>query len=213
MFHTLLFDLDGTLIDSVDLIVRSYRYASEHHLGIVTSDDVWIERLGTPMHNQLRAVSDDDSIIAAMAVTYGEYYRKHHDSEVTLFKGVHDVISALYDKGNTLGVVTSKLRAGTNRSLELVKLKPFFDVIVTADQVSRPKPDPEPVQLALERLDAAPTEVVFIGDSPHDIASGREAGVATAAVLWGPFSISALEAARPDYFLTEPAEIVSVLSG
>ncbi len=212
MFGTFLFDLDGTLVDSVELIVRAYRYTAERHLGIQTSDEIWLERLGTPLRNQLRAVSDDELLIEAMVSTYRDYYGEHHDAGVALFPGVSEVISTLHDAGHRLGVVTSKLRAGTNRALELVELESFFEVIVTADEVARHKPDPEPVRVALERLDAAPADTVFVGDSPHDIAAGRDAGVATAAVLWGPFSVETLEAEGPNYYLNEPAEIVSVLA-
>jgi pyrophosphatase PpaX len=81
---------------------------------------------------------------------------------------------------------------------------------VTADEVTRPKPDPEPVEAALERAGSSRDSTIFIGDSPHDIAAGRAAGVATAAVLWGPFSADELSACAPTFFLEKPDEILAL---
>ena len=119
-------------------------------------------------------------------------------------------MTGLRERGVTLGVVTSKLRAGCERGLKLTGLMEHFPLLVTADDVKRPKPDPEPVELALERAGATRANTIFIGDSPHDMAAGRAAGVATAAVLWGPFSVDALNASSPTFLLERPEEILSL---
>jgi pyrophosphatase PpaX len=209
-FGTFLFDLDGTLIDSIDLIFRAYRHTAERHLSISPPDSVWRAGLGTPLRRQLAAVSDDPDVIEAMVATYREYHHLHHDASVKAYPEVVEVVAVLAERGARLGIVTSKLRVGAERGLLATGLMRFFHTIVTADEVTLPKPHPEPVRAALERLGVEAREAVFIGDSPHDIASGREAGVATAGVLWGPFAREELALASADFLLESPLEILSL---
>jgi pyrophosphatase PpaX len=210
-FESYLFDLDGTLIDSIDLIFRAYRYTAARHLTFSPPDSVWLEGLGTPLRQQLAMVTSDLDLIEAMVLTYREYHQEHHDASVKAFPQVAEVIGELAGRGARLGIVTSKLRSGAQRSLRATGLAPFFQTVVTAEDVGRSKPDPEPVWTALERLGGSPREAVFIGDSPHDIAAGRNAGVATAGVLWGPFPRADLEKASADFLLESPRDILDLL--
>lgn len=209
-FAAYLFDLDGTLIDSIDLIFRAYRHTAERHLSISPPDSVWREGLGMPLRQQLSAVSEDPNLIEAMVATYREYHFAHHEESVKAYPEMVDVVAALAGRGARLGVVTSKLRSGAERGLVAAGLLEFFHTIVSADDVRRHKPHPEPVFVALERLGVDAGDAVFIGDSPHDIAAGREAGVATAGVLWGPFAREELLLASADYLLESPTEILSL---
>lgn len=209
-FDTYLFDFDGTIVDSIELIFRCYRHAARRHLAELPDDKVWRDGLGTPLRQQFRAVTADVALIEAMVVSYREYHHQHHDTSVSLYPGVAPVLDALVARGATLGVVTSKLRRGAERGLKLTGLAEHFRVVVTADEVTRPKPDPEPVLTALERAGADPARAVFIGDSPHDIAAGRSAGIATAGVLWGPFAADELAACAPTFVLRAPEEILSL---
>jgi pyrophosphatase PpaX len=208
--HTILFDLDGTLIDSVDLILRSYRHTLWSHRGAVVPDEIWLEGLGTPLRNQLRAVTDDPEEIERMVVTYRDFNFAHHDEMVRPFPGIIETISELKELGVVLGVVTSKARSGLKRGLNVSGLDRMFDVLVSMDDVERHKPDPEPVLKALEILGASADHTVFVGDSPHDMAAGRSAGVQTAAALWGPFPRATLEPHCPGYWLTAPTDIVAL---
>ena len=209
-FDTYLFDLDGTLLDSIELIFRCYRHAARTHLGELPPDKVWLDGLGTPLREQFSAVTSDADLIEKMVVTYREYHHLQHDTSVALYPGVERVLDALSERGATLGVVTSKLRAGAERGLRVTGLIEHFPVLVAADDVKRPKPDPEPVETALVRAGADRTNTIFIGDSPHDMAAGRAAGVATAAVLWGPFGADELSASSPTFLLEKPEEILSL---
>jgi pyrophosphatase PpaX len=209
-FGAYLFDLDGTLIDSIDLIFRAYRHTAERHLAVQPPDSVWREGLGTPLRQQLSAVSEDPELIEAMVATYREYHFAHHEQSVKAYPEVVEVLAALAGRGARLAVVTSKLRSGAERGLVATGLMEFFHTIVSADEVSRAKPHPEPVFAALERLGMGAGEAVFIGDSPHDIAAGREAGVTTAGVLWGPFAREELTLASADFLLESPAEILAL---
>jgi len=211
MPHALyLFDLDGTIVDSIELIYRCYTHASRTHLGFSPENEVWRTGLGTPLREQFREVCDDAELIEAMVVTYREYHNLHHDDAVRVYPGVAEVLAELSRGGARLAVVTSKLRFGAEKGLRRAGLLELFETIVPADEVSRPKPHPEPVQKALERLGGRPEDAVFIGDSPHDMASGRAAGVRTGGALWGPFDREELASTSPDYFLSTPEEILAL---
>lgn len=204
---TFLFDLDGTLIDSIDLILRSYRHTMEVHYGSAPSDDHWMAGLGTPLWVQFRQFTEDEAQIQAMVATYREYNLAHHDELVQPYDGVVDRVRALAAGGARLGLVTSKMRQGALRGLRLVGLEDAFDAVVGSDEVTHPKPHPEPVLRALDLLGAEPATAVFVGDSRHDIECGRAAGVRTAAVLWGPFDRAQLEDLEPDYWLEHPQDL------
>jgi len=207
---TFLFDLDGTLIDSIDLILRSYRHTMRTHRGVEPPDAVWMDGLGTPLWVQFRNWTEDESEIRAMVETYREYNLAHHDQLVRPYDGVVAQVRRLRADGKVLGLVTSKLRGGALRGLRLAGLEDAFTVVVGADDVTNPKPHPEPVLTALERLDRRPAEAVFIGDSRHDLECGRAAGVATAAVLWGPFERAQLQDLEPDYWLEHPDDLARI---
>ena len=207
---TFLFDLDGTLIDSIELILRSYRHTMRTHRGVAPPDAVWMEGLGTPLWVQFRQWTQDETEIHAMVETYREYNLAHHDEMVRPYEGVVTEVRRLREQGKVLGLVTSKLRGGALKGLRLAGIEDDFPVVVGADDVTHPKPHPEPVLIALQRLGRAPEEAVFIGDSRHDLECGRAAGVATAAVLWGPFDRSNLQDLEPDYWLEHPHDLAQL---
>ncbi len=204
---TVLFDLDGTIIDSIDLILRSYRHTLRAHRGLEPPDEVWMKGLGTPLWVQFRDWTDDPAEIEAMVATYRAYNLEHHDALVRPYDGVVQAVRDLKARGKTLGLVTSKMKSGAERGLRVAGLEQVFDTIVGSDEVEHPKPHPEPVLKALQRLGAPPGDAVFVGDSRHDIECGRAAGVKTAAVLWGPFDRSHLADLAPDYWLEDPADL------
>jgi len=210
LFSTFLFDLDGTLIDSVELILRSYRHTLRTHRGMVPPDELWLKGLGTPIRVQLRQWTEDPAEIEQMAATYSVYNLEHHDALVRPYDGIVNAVRSLKEEGKRLGLVTSKVRSGAARGLRVAGLEPAFDVIVGADDVRHPKPHPEPVLAALEQLGAQASEAVFIGDSRHDLESGRAARVKTAAALWGPFDRAHLADLEPDYWLERPEDILSL---
>ncbi len=211
MLSTFLFDLDGTLIDSIELILRSYRHTMRAHRGLEPPDEVWMQGLGTPLWVQFRHWTEDPAEIEAMVATYRAYNLEHHDELVRPYEGVVAAVRDLRKNGKTLGLVTSKIREGALRGLQLAGLEDGFEVIVGADDVPHPKPHPEPVLKALERLGAPAADTVFIGDSRHDIECGRAAGVKTAAVLWGPFDRTHLADLMPDYWLEKPEDLAALV--
>jgi len=209
-FGTFLFDLDGTLIDSVELILRSYRHTLRTHRGVEPPDELWLKGLGTPIRVQLRQWTDDPAEIDAMAQTYTTYNLEHHDALVRPYDGIVSAVTRLRQRGKRLGLVTSKVRSTALRGLRLAGIADAFDVIVGADEVVNPKPHPEPVLTALERLGVGREDAVFIGDARHDMVCGRAAGVVTAGALWGPFDRAHLEDLEPDYWLERPEDLEDV---
>ena len=205
--RTYLFDLDGTLLDSIDLILTTFHHTSRVHLGREFPDSHWLAGLGTPLRDQLGRVARSKEELAAMLDTYVAYNLTHHDDKAKPYPGVVEAVRRLHRMGAALGLVTSKLRAGTERGLRLLGLEEEFAVRVCADDVVNGKPHPEPVLMALQAFGASPKETLFIGDSPHDIEAGKRAGVTTVAVAWGPFPRETLGAEEPDYWLEEPADI------
>ena len=208
---TVLFDLDGTLIDTVELILESYRHTVREHGLNPASEQSWRDNLGIPLRVQFRQFTDDPEELQAMVSTYIEHNLEHHDALVSEYPGVRETVEALHGAGYRLGVVTSKMHGGLERGLESGGYQGFFEVLIGADDVEHPKPHAEPVLKALERLEVMPESAVFVGDSPHDMASGRAAGVQTGAALWGPFGRDALELQAPDHWFEEPADIKRML--
>ena len=181
--QTVLFDLDGTLIDSVDLIVDSYHHTYEAHGLPVQSREVILAGIGTPLRTVFGRMTDDPETITSWIATYREYNLAHHDDRVHAYDGTVAMVKQIAASGRRLGLVTSKNHAGALRGLALVGLADVMEVIVGADDVVNPKPHPEPVERALNVLDMPADSCIFVGDSHHDIHSGRSAGTWTARSL------------------------------
>ncbi|HEU4384295.1 MAG TPA: HAD-IA family hydrolase [Anaeromyxobacteraceae bacterium] len=201
-----LFDLDGTLVDTVELILSSMRAAFEGFPGRRPTDAEWMAGMGKPLRVQLAefvAPTDMDSVVDR----YRVHQQANHDRMTRAFEGAVEVVSRLEARGHPLGVVTSKFLRTAERTLAHVGLLPFVDVVVGADSVLRSKPDPEPVLRALALLECPPGRALFVGDSPHDVAAGNAAGVVTAAALWGACGRSCLEPAGPRHWLESIREV------
>ncbi len=208
----LLFDLDGTLIDSIELLLSSMEHAFAER-SRVPSRAEWTEGIGTPLRTQLREWCDSDVEVEALVDRYRQFQDVHLESLTIVYPGVTEAISWARSSGYRTGIVTSKGRGMTSRSLDHVKLSGHFDVIVTYEDTDRHKPGPEPVLFALDKLGCGPEGSVFVGDSPHDMYSGRAAGVKTAAALWGPFSRDQLKNSEPTWWLSGISELPGLLPG
>lgn len=206
-----LFDLDGTLIDSIELILNSAKHAFLDRDGHVPSDAEWLTGVGIPLATMFRRYARDDADIDVLIAKYREYQLANHDRLVSCYDLVVETIDSLRAAGHPLGIVTSKTGWLAQRGLDNVGLGSHFDVIVGCDTCDRHKPDPGPVLFALEHLGYAPEEAVFVGDSIYDIQAGNAAGVTTIAALWGPFSREDLESSGPTHFLDRIADLPQLL--
>jgi pyrophosphatase PpaX len=198
--YAVLFDLDGTLVDSIALLLASMRHTFEGRPRR-PSDAEWIEGLGTPLPKQLTPYIESDEDRERLLNRYRTFQIENHDQLMAHYEGVIDTLALLYQRGHPMGIVTSKGNMMMERGLKFIGADDYIEVAIGYDSVHIHKPDPYPVKAALEKLEYAANEAVFVGDSPHDIKSGNEAGVITIAALWGPFTRASLEPYKPTYFL------------
>ena len=201
-----MFDFDGTLVDSVELILDSLRHATLTVLGHVVPDDVLRARVGRPLREHMRELDAEraDDLVAV----YREHNLRRHADLLRPYPGIAEMLAGLRGRGARIGIVTSKMRPAVDAGMALVPLGEF-DAIVTCEDTDRHKPDPAPVLRGLELLDADPGTTVYVGDSPYDVRAGRAAGVATAAALWGAFPADVLRAESPDRELGRPEEALA----
>ena len=209
--RAILFDLDGTLLDTIELILASARHAFDGYAGGGPSDAEWLAGIGTPLHAQLRSFATDEAHVAELTARYRAHQLEHHDRFTRCYDDVPATLAELQRRGHPMAVVTSKVGFVARRGLEYTGLAPYLPLVVGAEDTTRHKPDPEPVLLALHRLGYAPGEALFVGDSPYDVLAGRAAGVVAVAALWGPFRRPELEAAGADHFLGCLAELPGLL--
>lgn len=202
-----LFDLDGTLIDSIGLLLASVRHAFEGFAGRAPTDEEWVAGIGTPLARQLKAFCQTDEQLEAVTTRYRIYQRAEHDRLTTAFPGTLEVLGSLAASGHPMGIVTSKSNEMMNRALDLTGIAPYMQSKIGCDSCSLHKPDPFPVRMALGELGYEPDEAVFVGDSPHDINAGNSAGVTSIAAVWGPFRRDQLAPANPSHYLEDIADL------
>lgn len=208
--YAVLFDLDGTLIDSIALLLASMRHTFEGRIR-QPSDAEWIEGIGTPLPKQLTPYVESDEDRERLVNRYRTFQMENHDRLMDRYEGVIDTLAQLYQRGHPMAIVTSKGNAMMERGLKFIGADDYIEVAIGYDSVHIHKPDPYPVKAALDRLEYAASEAVFVGDSPHDINSGNAAGVITIAALWGFFTRSQLEPHKPTYFLDDIKQLPALI--
>lgn len=183
-----LFDIDGTLLDTMELIFRSFEYSCRRWAAIEIDRETIFSHVGIPLIDQLKLYlgerSDEEyrDIAAAHMEHQKGIYRKH----LGIYPGVVEGLAELATRGIRLGIVTSRTRPSLLSYLDYFQIEDIFEVIATPESTRRHKPDPEPVEWALSQLGVRPDETLFVGDAVYDIESGTAAGVDTAFALWGP---------------------------
>lgn len=190
-----LFDLDGTLVDSVALIVESFRY-SLGKFGITADDQKILSTIGLPLRDVCFDFAGERG--EEMFQCYIDYQDDIHDLHVKEYTGATDLLEFLQGRGCRMGIVTSKRQTMAKRGLAVTGLDKYIEVIVAFEDTAAHKPDPEPVQKALNALEIAPDEALYVGDSPYDIRCGKNAGVYTAGVTWGVSTEEQIMGERPD---------------
>lgn len=206
-----LFDLDGTLIDSIGLLLASVHHAFEGFSGRAPTEQEWVAGIGTPLATQLKAFCDSDEQLAAVTLRYRTFQRAAHDRLTTAFPGTIEVLGSLAASGHPMAIVTSKSNEMMHRALDLTGIAPYVTSAIGCDSCDLHKPDPFPVRMALQELAYPETEAVFLGDSPHDINAGNAAGVVSIAALWGPFSRDQLQPANPTHFLDNISDLPALV--
>ena len=210
-FPVCLFDLDGTLIDSGPMILASMRHAAQEVLGRDIPDEVLAAAVGGPgLVAQMSAL--DPARVDELVATYRRHNEPLHD-ELEAFWEVVEVLPRLRAEGRRLGVVSAKGHASMRWAFtRLPGLEANFEVVIGSEDTERHKPEPDPIQKALERMAAEPADAAYVGDSPFDIRAAKAAGVQAVAVAWGGIhSAEALEAEAPDALVRHAEELLAVL--
>lgn len=207
----ILFDNDGTLIDTHDLILSSMRYSTQQVLGDALPDEKLMAKVGQPLAVQMKDFSPDPAVQEEILRVYRDHNHAHHDDAIALFPGIKECLAELHEQGVKMGVVTSKLHELAWRGLTLMGLAPYLDCLVGADDCDEYKPNPGPVIKGAQLLGLEPQECLYVGDSPFDMAAGRDAGCVTVAVTWGMFPLERLQEVQPDHIIDEPHELVALM--
>lgn len=207
-----LFDFDGTLVDTTELIHQSMRHATSTVLGREYPRETLLNGVGRPLPEQMKLFDPEraDELL--------EVYRRHneanHDELIRDFPGVEGALSRLQEAGLELAVVTSKRRVSVDQALETFPaLGRVVDRFVTMEDTTEHKPSPEPLWKGLEILGAAREEAAYVGDSPYDIAAAKAAGLASVGVSWGAFPHESLREAGPDHLFADMDGVVETLLG
>ncbi len=209
-FPVVLFDFDGTVLDSGAIILASMRHATLTVLGRDFEDEVLMAAVGGSGLNEQMRLLDESRVDELVRV-----YRAHNEplhSELMCCAGMEDALAELKRQGRRLGLVTAKRRATVALAFEHVEIEHLFDVVVGADDTDRHKPDPAPIVHALELLGAPPGDAVYVGDSPFDIRAAKAAGVHAVAVTWGGIHPrERLEGEGPDAVVDTAEELLAAL--
>ncbi|QMV42591.1 pyrophosphatase PpaX [Cohnella cholangitidis] len=206
---TVLFDLDGTIIDTNELIIQSFMHALK---GIVPEGfgrEHIIPSMGQPLSMQLQHFSGRQDV-ESLTQAYREYNHVRHDEMVSLFPGVADVVARLHAAGIRMGIVTTKMRASSIRALELLGIYKYMETLVSLDDVEHAKPHPEPVAKAIQALGVKPSETFMIGDSSVDMKSAIAAGAIPVGVAWSLKGKNHLLEAGAAHILHEMTELLAL---
>lgn len=209
MINTLLFDLDGTLIDTNALIIASFTHTLKKHTGRDYTKEEILPFIGPPLIESLSSV--DASQAEAMMTTYRTHNIAEHETYVKAYPTVLKTIKRLHELNYKLAIVTTKMTDTAKLGLEITGLAPYFDVVIGLDEVKHAKPHPEPIFKALEQLGETPMTTIMVGDNSHDIEAGQNAGAKTAGVAWAIKGRDYLEAYKPDYMLEELSDLLTIL--
>jgi pyrophosphatase PpaX len=210
MIECVLFDLDGTIVDTNELIIGSFMHALEHNALAPLSREQIIPHMGTTLQQQMRVFSGLEDV-SILEKSYRSYNDEHHDELIRSFPHVNETMEELRRRGIKLGIVTTKIRPTTIRALERFDLLKYMDTIVTLTDVAEAKPHPEPVLTAVRNLGADPRKTLMVGDSAVDIQSAKAAGVYVAAVSWSLKGEEMLRKYEPDYIIHDMTDIYGIV--
>lgn len=221
MLGAVLFDFDGTLVDTTELIYQSLRHATKEVLGREPSRETLMANVGQPLPGQMAVLvrneadgsRDEARLVEELLETYRIHNQEHHETLIRKFPGVEEPLARLRRAGVKIAVVTSKRRPSVEMAIQTFpELGEISDYFVTMEDTEEHKPRPAPLLKGLEILGDIPVaEAAYVGDSPHDVEAARAAGLMSVAVSWGAFSEEALRAAGPDHLVPDLDAAVDIL--
>ena len=202
-----LFDADGTLFNTVDLICESFNHIAKKYTGTIPPREQLVASIGSPLVYQIRDFLGKELAREEILQEYLDFQLSILEEKVTVFPGVANTLATLKERGKRLAIVTSRRKFSLGRILACTGLQDCFEVLITPDLTVKHKPDPEPVEKALELLAAKQAQTVFIGDAMFDISSGAAAGVDTVFVKWSQSTVTSLPVA-PTWVIDRMQELV-----
>jgi pyrophosphatase PpaX len=208
MIKAVLFDFDGTLINTNDLIFKSYEVAFEKVLNRKIGMPEILELYGKPLYSSLIKYGEKGEWLYKV---YREFNEIHHDEMAKPFEGVYEGIKLIRQKGYAVGIVTSKRLHMVKRGLEIINLADDFEVIVTPDDTEKTKPDPEPILCGCKKLNISPQNVLYVGDSIFDMKAAESAGSQLCAVKYSVTPHAELLKFKPLYFVDSILELAEKL--
>ena len=212
MINTVLFDLDGTIINTADVIIGSWQHTYRKLSGKEGDRNIIVKTMGEPLAVSLKNAFPHVPVEESLEI-YRSFHRNSFKDTIDIFPGMKDLIEELKDRKYSLSVVTSRMRGTTEEALEKYGIKDLFDYIVTCDDTDKHKPDPEPILVALRKLSKGPDESIMVGDSIFDILCARNAKVKSALVGWTITMTEeeALKGDAPDYIIKKPEDLLRVI--
>ncbi|GKU77729.1 pyrophosphatase PpaX [Paenibacillus sp. L3-i20] len=208
--RTVLFDLDGTILDTNELIIKSFLESLKGYVPEDFSREHIIPSMGQPLTDQMKLFSRLDEV-SPLVAAYREVNLRLHDEMVKPFDHVVEVMEQLHSQGIQVGIVTTKMRLTTERGLKFVGINEYVDTIVSIDDVTHPKPHPEPVSKAIEQLGADPATTIMVGDSTVDMQSAVAAGAIAVGVAWSLKGGQVLKDAGASYVIDDMKELYSFI--
>ena len=207
-----LFDLDGTLADTIPLLLASMHAAYAAIGGVVPEERAWLRGMGTPLRAQFMYFESDNlERVEALIDVYRNWQVAHLAELVKEYDGVPRLIGELTARGHPIAVVTGKGEWMARLTLKQVGLLDPFAIIVGADATARHKPDPDPLLLGAERLGVAVTGALYVGDAPNDVLAARAAGMLDVWAAWGPFHTSEIAPFTPTHTVQTPADVLALI--
>ena len=210
MIDTVLFDLDGTIIDTNELIIQSFLHTFEGVTQEPVTREHIIPNMGRPLVEQMQYFTGRTEV-EDLVQKYRAFNVGRHDELVTEFPGVRETIAQLHAAGIKLGIVTSKVRMTSLMGLKLCGLSDFFQTIVSVDDVQKAKPDPEGIRKAMQALGSSEKHTLMVGDSHYDIEAAHNAGVQSAGVAWSMKGIEYLKSYKPTYIIDDIREVLPLV--
>lgn len=211
MLSAALFDFDGTLVDTTEMIYQGMLHATGEVLGREIPRETLMAGVGQPLPRQMEVLDAEKAEL--LLESYRAHHEENHDALIGEFPGVPEALARLREAGVKIGVVTSKRRASVEMA---VRRFPFFEEVVdhfvSMEETTEHKPHPAPLLKGLEDLGGVPKEeAVYVGDSPFDVQAAKAAGMRSIAVSWGAFAEDTLRAAEPDHLVPDIDAVVDLL--
>jgi pyrophosphatase PpaX len=209
---TVVFDFDGTLMDTNDAVMSSWQYAARELLGREFPEETLTATLGEPILHSVEYLFpglDPDLVVKK----YREFHYEHFADMIRIFPGVREMLDSLKAGGYKLGLVTNRLRRTTEIGLKQFDIEKYFGAIVAVGEAPKDKPAPEHIWFTLDKLGSAADRAILVGDSQNDIIGGHNAGLISVRVAWAVATDDGHgdAAAKPDYVIDSPLDLINLL--